>query len=305
MKKILITGAKGFLGSNSSRHLHELGHEVYGIGHGSLSKEQLRELGLKHWKEADISIQSILEIEQLFDIIIHCGGGGSVGYSIEHPKEDYQKTVVSTHEVLEFMRLHNPLAHLIYPSSPAVQGEHSDEPISEDFIGKPTSPYGYHKKNVEDLCIKYSDNFGLNISVVRLFSVYGNGLKKQLLWDACKKIVNSREEAIFLGSGKETRDFIHITDVLALFDFLMSKKDKFLIINGGTGFKYTVLEIVEMIRDLINPKIKIKFNNKTNKGNPIYYWADVRKLQQSGFSTIKKLKYEIKEYVDWVISLND
>ena len=72
-----------------------------------------------------------------------------------------------------------------------------------------------------------------------------------------------------------------------------------------TLFIFFIVQVAIFENEIIDDLIKIKFNNKTNKGNPIYYWADVRKLQQSGFSTIKKLKYEIKEYVDWVISLND
>ena len=70
----------------------------------------------------------------------------------------------------------------------------------------------------------------LNISVVRL-SVYGKGLKKQLLWDACKKIMTSNKEATFMGTGQETRDFIHISDVLHLTDLLLDRNIKFIIVN--------------------------------------------------------------------------
>ena len=115
------------------------------------------------------------------------------------------------------MRVYNPKAQLIYPSSPAVQGEHTNTPIKEDYVGKPASPYGYHKKIVEDLCQSYSEKYSLKISVVRLFSVYGNGLKKQLLWDAYNKIRYSSKEVEFWGTGEETRDFIHIEDVLIFF----------------------------------------------------------------------------------------
>ena len=304
-KKILITGAKGFLGSNVSTHFKNLGYETYGIGHGGLSVEESKEIGLDYWKKDDISIKSILEFEQIFDVIVHCGGSGSVGFSVEHPYDDFKKTVDGTLEVLEYMRVHNPNAKLIYPSSPAVQGECEDAPIKEEYIGKPASPYGYHKKIAEDLCQSYSEKFGLKISIVRLFSVYGIGLKKQLLWDACKKIQNSKDEVVFWGTGEETRDFIHISDVLYLFDILLKKDDKFTLVNGGTGIKYTIKNIVEIIKDLINPNIRIKFNNQVNIGNPIYYWADTQKLENYGFKANKNLEQEIKNYVEWVKELND
>lgn len=304
-KKILITGAKGFLGSNVAKHFKNLGYETYGIGHGGLSVEESKEIGLDFWKKDDISIKSILEFEQTFDVIVHCGGSGSVGFSIEYPYDDFKKTVDGTLEVLEYMRVYNPKAHLIYPSSPAVQGECEDKPIKEEYIGKPASPYGYHKKIAENLCQSYSEKFGLKVSIVRLFSVYGNGLKKQLLWDACKKINNSKDEVLFWGTGEETRDFIHISDVLSLFNILLENGDRFTVINGGTGSKYTIKNVVTIINHLINPKIEIKFNNQVNIGNPIYYWADTQKLENYGFKANQNLEQEIKNYVEWVKDLDD
>lgn len=305
MKSVLITGAKGFLGTNVSKHYKGSGYRTYGIGHGKLSIKESKEIGLDYWREDDLSIKAFLEFRENFNVIIHCGGGGSIGYSLDYPEEDYKKTVDGTIEVLEYMRKYNPESHLIYPSSPAVQGEHPDKPIEESYVGEPVSPYGRHKKITEDLCLSYSEEFGLNISIARLFSVYGNGLRKQLLWDACKKISKAKHEVIFWGTGGETRDFIHINDVLYLFDLLIDVKDKFLIINGGIGSRCTTKHIINMIRNLINPNINIHFDNKKNIGNPMYYCADTQKLQNYGFTPSKKLEQGIKNYVDWVRNLND
>jgi len=303
--KILITGAKGFLGSHAARHFKGLGYETYGIGHGDLLVDECKEIGLDYWYKSDVSVKAIQGINEKFDVIVHCGGSGSVGFSVEHPYEDFKKTVDGTLEVLEYMRLYNPEAHLLYPSSPAVQGECEDKPIKEDYIGKPASPYGYHKKIAEDLCQSYSEKFDLKISIIRLFSVYGNGLKKQLFWDACKKIVKTEDEVVFFGTGEETRDFIHISDVLSLFSILLEQKERLIVINGGSGKKYTINNVVKMIKDLINPKLKIRFNNRINRGNPIYYWANTQKLENYGFKAKKKLEEEIKSYVDWVKGLYD
>lgn len=304
-KKILITGAKGFLGSNFAKYFKNLGYETYGIGHGGLSVDESKEIGLDYWKKDDISIKSILEFEQTFDVIVHCGGSGSVGFSIDYPYEDFKKTVDGTLEVLEYMRVYNPNTHLIYPSSPAVQGEHPDSPIQEDYIGKPASPYGYHKKISEDLCQSYSEKYNLKVSIIRLFSVYGNGLKKQLLWDACHKIKNAASQVMFWGTGEETRDFIHIDDVLLLVDVLLKQDEKFILINGGTGIKFSIKDVVEMIRDLVAPSVKIQFNNEINIGNPIYYWADTQKIDKYNIKLSKRLESEIENYVYWVKSLND
>ncbi len=208
-------------------------------------------------------------------------------------------------EVLEYIRLYNPSAHLIYPSSPAVQGECPDAPIQEVYIGKPASPYGYHKKITEDLCRSYSDKYDIKVSIIRLFSVYGNGLKKQLLWDAYKKIINAKKEVVFWGTGEETRDFIHVNDVLSIIEKLLESDDKFLILNGGTGQKHTIKNVVEMIRELSNPKINIGFNNQVNIGNPVYYWADLEKLKQYNFEADIKLEDGIKSFITWAKNEND
>ena len=305
MKKILITGAKGFLGSNTVKYFKASGYKTYGIGHGSISNDNLKRMGLDYWQKDDVSMSAILRFKQTFDVIVHCGGSGSVKFSQEHTNEDFKRTVDGTLEVLEYIKIYNSNAHLIYPSSPAVQGEHPNMPIKEEYIGEPVSPYGYHKKIAEDLCESYSKEFDLNITIVRIFSLYGNGLKKQLLWDACEKISNSSNEVIFWGTGNETRDFIHINDVLSLFDSVLRINNKFIIINGGTGIKYTVQSVVEMIRDIINSHIKISFNNQTNKGNPLYYLADTNKLERHGFKAKKNLKQEIKNYIKWVKHLDD
>ncbi len=305
MKKILVTGAKGFLGSNTVKYFKASGYETFGLGHGNISNDNLKKIGLDYWIKDDVSVKAILKFKQSFDVVVHCAGSASVNFSLKHTNEDFDRTVNGTLEVLEYIKTYNSNTHLIYPSSPAVQGEHPDSPIKEEYVGEPASPYGYHKKIAEDLCQSYSKEFDLNVSIVRLFSLYGNGNKKQLLWDACKKISKSRDEVIFLGTGNETRDFIHISDVLNLFDSIIRRNDKFLVINGGTGIKFTVRSVVEMLKDIINTNIRISFNNQVNQGNPLYYWADMNKLITYDFIAIKKLNEELKSYVEWVKSLDD
>lgn len=300
MKKVLITGAKGFLGRNITNHFFKMGYETYGIGHGDLFVDECKAIGLKYWIKSELTVDALKELNKDFDLIIHCGGSGSVGFSIENPYKDFKKTVDGTLEVLEYMRLYNPNAQFIYPSSPAVQGEHPDEPIKESFMGKPTSPYGYHKKIVEDLCRSYSEKYKLTVKIIRLFSVYGNGLKKQLLWDACQKLMAGHTKVEFWGTGSETRDFIHIDDVLSLLDTVISTDEHFMIINGGSGEKHTICNVIELIKKFLPSTSNINFNQQVNIGNPIYYWADKGKLTDLSWSPKVSFENGVKEYVQWV-----
>ncbi len=300
MKKILITGAKGFIGSHVARHFKNLGYQTYGIGHGDLLVDECKAIGLDYWYKSDVCIEAIKEIGEIFDVIVHCGGSGSVGFSVEHPYEDFKKTVDGTLEVLEYIRLYNAQAHFIYPSSPAVQGECTNEPIGEEYIGKPASPYGYHKKIAEDLARSYSEKYAIKVSIIRLFSVYGNGLTKQLLWDAYNKIIDTKGEVIFWGTGEETRDFIHIDDVVKIMESLISLEDLYLVVNGGTGVKYTVKEVVLMIKALLSSETNIVFNQQINQGNPIYYWADIKKLKMIYTNKPKTFDIGLHEYIKWI-----
>lgn len=300
MKNILITGSKGFLGSSFTKYYNNKGYNIYGIGNGKITLEEQRKLGLYHWKQENINIESIKDFNTIFDVIIHCAGSGSVGFSEKNPLISFRKSVESSLQVLEFIRLYNPNAHLIFPSSPASQGEHEDLPIKESYVGYPISHYGFHKKIVEELCKNYHKKYDLKISIIRFFSIYGNGLKKQLIWDAVKKIKNENKEAIFFGTGNEIRDFIHISDVLRLVSILLKKKNKFTIINGGTGKKHTIQNIVSMVQKIINPNVILKFNNQTKNGDPKYYCADIEQLTEFGFKSKINLQDGIIDYINWI-----
>ncbi len=300
MKKILITGAKGFLGSHTAKYFKGLGYITYGIGHGDLLVDECCAIGLDYWYKSDITIEAVKDIGVEYDLIVHCAGSGSVGFSIENPYQDFKKTVDGTLEILEYIRLYNQNAHLIYPSSPAVQGECENKPIKEEYIGKPASPYGYHKKIAEDLCKSYSEKYDIKVSIVRLFSVYGRGLKKQLLWDACNKLIKLNSKAEFWGTGEETRDFIHINDVVNLFEKITLSKKRYILCNGGSGKRYTIAYVVNMINTLLNSKSDIKFNGLINKGNPIYYWADLAESKKYNFKVKIKFEDGLKDYVEWI-----
>lgn len=305
MKKVLITGANGFIGSNVAKHFQVEGYITYGLGHGELSQNESKRIGLNYWMKADVSLKSILKFDQKFDVIFHCASNSYVGHSTNNPYEDFKKSLQGSIEILEYMRLHNPKAHLIFPSSPAVQGECENVPIKEDYIGRPISTYGHHKKIIEELCQSFHKNFSLQITIIRFFSIYGNGLKKQLLWDASKKMLNKKKVVNFFGTGDEIRDFLHISDVFKLIDIVLKIDKDFLIINGGTGIKQKVRDIVVTIRNILNPNIKINFNNRVNTGNPKYYCANIEKLEQNGFKATKKFNQGLNDYVTWIKTLHD
>lgn len=297
-KNILITGAFGFIGRHVARYFFEQGWTVLGIGHGNWGKDEWRQWGIAKWHTSDITLNVLVTYANNPDVIAHCAGSGSVGYSINHPYQDYQRTVQTTLDVLEFTRLYAPEAKIVYPSSAGVYGIVGKMPISEDCILNPISPYGMHKKISEQLCLSYSKFFNLKIAIVRFFSVYGSGLRKQLMWDTCWKC--SRRESEFFGTGHEQRDWIHISDAARLFYLASENANRSCpVVNGAVGQGVTVKQIVEKIFRTMSTNCLPEFSGKTKAGDPVDYVADVTKIHKWGFYPKKNWEDGIEEYVYW------
>src|SRR4029077_3015521 len=110
-------------------------------------------------------------------------------------------------------------------------------PIPENAVPAPVSPYGEHKLMMEQLCRSYGITFGLRSTVVRLFSVYGPQLRKQLLWDICSRLQQGEQTLVLGGTGAEVRNWTDVREVpslLAMFSEL-PQREPYRIINGGSG----------------------------------------------------------------------
>jgi len=304
MKQILVTGAYGFLGRYVANEFKKAGNYVVGIGHGKWDKDEYSKWGIDDWYETTITFESLLNINKRFDIIIHCGGSGSVGFSYENPYEDFQKSVQSTLSILEYIRLQNIECKFIYPSSPAVQGNLGSVQIMEDMVATPVSPYGFHKKIAEEICFSYHNNFKIDVGVVRFFSIYGKGLQKQLLWDACKKI-NRSNEVVFFGTGNETRDWIHVSDAASLLYKFSQNLEGYVVINGGTGIKTSINEIVNYLCSYMNKSTLVKFNGVVKEGDPLHFWANIEKANKLGWKPDVAVQEGLKDYVNFFKSINN
>lgn len=301
---ILITGAYGFLGRNVSNEFKKNGDYVAGIGHGKWDKEEYSKWGLDDWYETTITFEALLNINKKFDIIVHCGGSGAVGFSWENPYEDFQKSVQSTLAILEYIRLQNKGCKVIYPSSPAVQGNLGHVQISENMVSRPVSPYGFHKKIAEELCLSYHHNFNIDIGVIRYFSIYGDGLKKQLLWDACKKIQQSND-VVFFGTGNETRDWIHVSDAASLLCQFSTKLEGYEVINGGSGIETPINEIISFLCEYMKKPVQVKFNGVVKEGDPMHFWANIEKGKQLGWKPKVAIRDGLKDYVHFFKSIHN
>jgi UDP-glucose 4-epimerase len=298
MSNVLVTGAFGFVGRHVARAAAREGYTVRGIGHGSWTRAEWREWGLGDWHPSDVTLDAIVSYAGEPDIIVHCAGSGSVGFSMSHPAQDFDRTVVTTRDVLEYVRLHRPTAKVVLPSSASVYGDVQTLPIGIDAPLRPVSPYGVHKQMAEELALVYARHFGISIAIVRLFSVYGVGLRKQLLWDACTKL--SRGPVNFGGTGTETRDWLHVEDAARL---LLAAGRAVLpgrpIINGAAGNGVPIRWIIETIANTLGSVGNVQFSGISRPGDPLHFVADVSQAHALGWRAERTLEEELARYVEW------
>ena len=288
-EKILITGINGFIGSHCSNYFKSNGWDVYGI---DIYGEQE-----SNFIQGTVSLEKLLQFKQEFDVILHLAGSGSVGMVNKSPESERLKTVKSSEELLEYIQKYNKNAKLIYISSAAVYGNTHSNLIHESDEYAPISEYGKHKVLVENAII----NSDINYHIVRLFSVYGEGLKKQVLWDFSNKLKNNINEPVIncFGTGAEERDFIHINDVISLINLVIKTNKNNLIINGGTGIPTTIRTIFNTLSDLFDYKGQLVFDNIISKDNPMKLVANIDNAKYLGFIPQIEIQKGLENYVEW------
>ena len=303
MKPILITGTQGFIGRNLTQFVVKQGVPVVGIGHGSLPKADIGDMGLKDWLNGDVDFANLQQLANRhgeFSHIFHLAGGSHVGRSYQNPAEDFQRTVTAGGQLLEWTRLNNPDANIVVVSSAAVYGAGHEGNIRELDAKNPFSPYGAHKLILETLCRSYCENFGLRIAITRLFSVYGEGLEKQLVFDLCQKLSKSQNEIELGGTGTELRDWLHVSDVARLLWLIKDRcgTDCFTV-NGGSGLGMSVAQIASGVAKAWGCDPKLKFSGDSRRGDPKSLVANVELLRESGFNSEISLEDGFKRVVDW------
>lgn len=295
----LVLGAAGFVGRHVCRHLVEEGFSVLGLGHGQLTAEELQQHGLTVWLNADITLKTIQEVceGKHLALIVHCAGSGAVSHSFASPANDFSRSVDTTLAMLEFARLQPTPARVVLASSAAVYGDQGDRDIPEETSVAPISPYGYHKAMAEMLCESYSRFFGLETRIVRLFSVYGEGLRKQLLWDALNKF--KRGTPSFFGTGEELRDWIHVDDAARLLCLAaLSGGTNHAVYNGG-HVRANTLQLLTMLAKASQTSLEPVFSGEVHPGNPRRLTASHERAAALGFQPRIDLLQGLQRYATW------
>jgi UDP-glucose 4-epimerase len=229
-----------------------------------------------------------------FDLIYHLAASISVPESVENPPLYARSNLVGTVNVLEAARRGG--ARVVFISTAAVYGEPQTSPIPESHPVRPTSPYGLTKAAGEDFARLYHQLYGLDVSIVRPFNIYSENLKPDNPYAGVIAIFlrnarNGRPLEVH-GDGGQTRDFVHVSDVVQFLELLATRKGSGEAYNCGTGAVTSILDLAELVRGRFGPAISI-VHGPSRAGDIRHGIADISKARGIGYQPRVRLS-------DWI-----
>jgi nucleoside-diphosphate-sugar epimerase len=254
----LVTGAAGFVGSHLCEALLDDGDEVVGVDaftdyYSRRRKEQnLAALRVRHrfvFIEADLAEVAVVPLLAGVDRVFHLAGQPGVRASWGPDFAHYVRhNVVATQRLVEACR-DRPLHRLVYASSSSVYGDAESYPTPETLRPQPVSPYGVTKLAGEHLCEVYRKSFGIPVTSLRLFTVYGPRQRPDMAFSRLVRAALSGERFEVYGDGEQTRDFTFVGDVVqAMRDAVRSPWCG--VANVGGGSRASLNRVVDIVRDL-------------------------------------------------------
>jgi CDP-paratose 2-epimerase len=337
VKKYLITGGCGFLGSNIAAQILKQGQELvvfdslYRFG-SSQNLEWLKTQSEFEFIHGDV--RNFNNVERMIqkhtpDVIYHLAGQVAMTTSIEDPRLDFEVNVVGTFNLLNAVRLYSPLSTIIYSSTNKVYGrleqftyeetqsryicvEHKngiDENVNLDF----QSPYGVSKGSADQYMLDFSRIYGLNTVVFRHSSIYGGRQYSTynqgwIGWfiQQANNIKNNNKSNLFTisGNGKQVRDIAHADDIVSLYIKAPTKietiKGQAFNIGGGVDNSLSILELFSFLEKELN--IKMNYTEiPVRKSDQKVFISNLSKVKELIGLEIKISKEDgIRKMIDWV-----
>jgi UDP-glucose 4-epimerase len=243
---VLVVGGSGFIGGTVVQSLTKKGIETigYDLIHASSADSQ------KNWIRADIlEMQSIERIffEYKIDSIVHLVGLPAIDYCQRNPHFSFLLNVMSVQNTLEAMRMAD-IPKIVFASSATVYGNSDTRTLKETNETHPTNVYGWHKLIAEDAIHAYSESYGIQSTILRLFNVYGGDPK--IGKEVVSIFINRglKGEPLIVKGPEKYRDFVHIEDVAEAFARSVTRNhNKSTTLNIGTGTRTTLKQLALMV----------------------------------------------------------
>jgi nucleoside-diphosphate-sugar epimerase len=307
----LVTCCAGFIGWKVSQKLLERGYRVIGIDNlNDYYDVRVKEYRLKNLKDyegftfykGDIEDRELLKEvfkKHDFDVVINEAARAGVRYSIENPHVYFTTNVLGTLNLLELCKEFGVKKFVLASTSSLYAGQ--PMPFKEDLpVNTPISPYASSKKSAEVLCYTYHYLYGIDVSVVRYFTVYGPaGRPDMSIFRFIKWVLEEKPLQVF-GDGSQSRDFTYIDDI-AEGTILATKPLGYEIINLGNSNPHSLRELIELIEKYTGKRASLELKD-FHKADMKATWADISKARRLlGWEPKVSLQEGIKRTVEWFL----
>ena len=308
---ILVTGGAGFIGSQLSEKLIEIGHKVICIDDfndyydPAIKQDNLKKIGasrnFKLYREDIVNGKAIDDIfsANKIDMVIHLAARAGVRPSLSNAVLYEKVNVQGTINLLESCRK-NRIDKFIFASSSSVYGGNKKIPFSEtDMVDNPVSPYAATKKAGELICYTYHHLYDISVFAFRFFTVYGPGQRPEM---AIHKFTRNIFEGIpieIFGDGSSSRDYTYIDDITGGIINSLDLVNGYEVMNLGNSYPVKLLDLVGLLQEKSGKKAEIKYSGM-QPGDVFTTFADIEKAK-------KLIKYDpetsieegLEHFMDW------
>jgi nucleoside-diphosphate-sugar epimerase len=311
MTHALVTGAAGFIGSTLSDRLLADGVRVTGVDaftdyYDVAFKRRNLESARRHpaftLLEVDLS-QADLSVLPAVDVVFHQAAQPGVRASWGREFSTYTLyNVLATQRLLERYK-DTPLERFVYASSSSIYGDAESYPTSETALPRPFSPYGVTKLAGEHLVLLYGRNFGVPVTALRYFTVYGPRQRPDMAFHRFCRAMLAGEPISVYGDGHQSRDFTFISDAIEANVRAWKRAAPQGVYNIGGGSQVDVLEAISLLEKSLGLKARVNFEPRP-PGDPLRTRADAARLAADlGYATTVGIAEGLAAEAEWARSL--
>jgi UDP-glucuronate 4-epimerase len=309
--KYLVTGACGLIASKVVELLLDENHRVVGID--NLNKAY--DVRLKEWRlerltkrtgfefqKLDVcdraSVRSIFDKMGAFDGVLNLAARAGVRQSLEDPWIYIETNAIGTLNLLEECR-NRGIEKFLLASTSSLYGGDNPVPYSEEMsTSRPLSPYAASKKAAESLCYSYHHLYGLDISVLRYFTVYGPAGRPDMSLFRFVQWITEEKPVVVFGNGQQSRDFTYVDDI-ARGTIAALRPAGFTIINLGSDHPVVLMDAIHAVENLVGKKAQIEFRDAHPADVPAT-WANItRARKELDWIPTVSLEEGLTRLVDW------
>ena len=307
IKRVLITGCCGFIGSHLTQFLIKKKFKVIGLDNLSTGKKKfINQFNKKYFKfyKIDLLKQNLDYYFKNIDMVFHLSANADVRNGLNNRKKDLEQNIIVTHKILEQL-VKNKIKKFAFSSSGSVYGDTKQIPTNEDCpLPIQTSLYGASKISAEAFIEAYAEAYNINSYIFRFVSILGPRYSHGHVFDFTRQLLKNPKILYVLGDGNQRKSYLHVKDCIKAIWLSINKfKKKINRVNLGTNEYFTVKASIKTICNRLDlkPKLIFKGGKRGWIGDNPLILLDIKKIKKTGWKPKLTIKQSVEDTVDYLV----